>query len=51
MAAKFDPNIELNPTGLLTMVVVLVFVAFAVVYGIVATGETKPDVVAPVAAP
>jgi hypothetical protein len=51
MAAKFDPNIELNPNGLLIMVAVLVFAGFAVVYAIVATGEAKPDVVAPVAAP
>lgn len=51
MAAKFDPNIELNPNPILLMVVLLVLAGFTVVYGIIATGDAKPDAAAPVAAP
>jgi hypothetical protein len=51
MAAKFDPNIELNPNPILLMVTLLVLAGFAVVYIIVSTGEAKPDAAAAVAAP
>jgi hypothetical protein len=43
MAAKFDPNIELNPTPILWAVVLLVIAGFGTVYMIVTTGDKKPD--------
>lgn len=43
MAAKFDPNIELNPTPILWAVAFLVIAGFATVYVIITTGDTKPD--------
>jgi hypothetical protein len=43
MAAKFDPNIELNPNPILWAVVLLVIAGFGTVYMIVMTGDKKPD--------
>lgn len=43
MAAKFDPNIELNPNPILWAVVILVVAGFATVAMIILTGDQKPD--------
>lgn len=50
-AAKFDPNIELNPNPILLMVAVLLFAGFGVVYMIVMTGDPKPEAPAAAATP
>lgn len=42
MAAKFDPNIELNPTPILWAVGVLVVAGFLTVFMIIKTGDNKP---------
>ncbi|PRP90041.1 hypothetical protein ENSA5_68440 [Enhygromyxa salina] len=51
MAAKFDPNIELNPNPILLGVLVLVLAGFTTVFMIIKTGDTKPDTPAPTAQP
>jgi hypothetical protein len=51
MAAKFDPNIELNPNPILMWAVILVFAGFGTVYMIVKTGDKKPEAAAQAAAP
>jgi hypothetical protein len=49
MAAKFDPNIELDPNPILIAVLILVFAGFGTVYMIIKTGDAKPDAAAPTA--
>jgi hypothetical protein len=44
MAAKFEPNIELNPNPILWAAVILVVAAFATVFLIIKTGDNKPGV-------
>ena len=51
MAAKFDPNIELDPNPILIAVVALVLAGFATVFMIVKMGDPKADAAAPAAAP
>jgi hypothetical protein len=51
MAAKFDPNIELNPNPILMWVVIMVFAGFGTVFFIVKTGDKKPEAGAATAAP
>lgn len=46
MAAKFDPNIELNPNPILLAAVILVIAGFATVFMIIKTGDKKPDAAA-----
>jgi hypothetical protein len=50
MAAKFDPNIELDPNPILIWVAILVIAGFATVFMIVKTGDKKPDAAAAAAA-
>jgi hypothetical protein len=50
MAAKFDPNIELDPNPILIWAVILVIAGFGTVFMIVKTGDNKPAA-APAAAP
>jgi len=50
MAAKFDPNIELNPTPIIGAVFIFVLLGFATVYLIVALGDAKPQADAAAAA-
>jgi hypothetical protein len=51
MAAKFDPNIELNPTPILWAVAILVAAGFLTVFVIIKTGDAKPGSAAATAAP
>jgi hypothetical protein len=46
MAAKFDPNIELDPNPILIAVLLLVFAGFGTVYMIISTGEKKTNAAA-----
>jgi hypothetical protein len=46
MSAKFDPNIELPPNPILTMVILLVLAAFGTVAMIILTGDAKPEAAA-----
>jgi hypothetical protein len=46
MAAKFDPNLELNPNSIMTWIVIFVFAAFGTVFMIITTGDKKPDTAA-----
>ena len=50
MAAKFDPNIELNPNPIVMWVLIMVFAGFGTVFFIVKTGDKKPEAAAPAAA-
>ncbi len=43
MAAKFDPNIELNPNPLLIFITILVLAGFGVVVMIIMTGDPQTD--------
>jgi len=45
--AVHDPNLDLPPTPILVMVVVLVLAAFGTVGMIIATGDAKPAAAAP----
>lgn len=51
MAAKFDPNIELNPNPILMWVAILVLAGFGTVAMIILTGDKKPDTAVPAATP
>lgn len=51
MAAKFDPNIELDPNPILTWVAILVLAGFGVVAMIIKTGDQKPEAPAATATP
>lgn len=51
MAAKFDPNIELNPTPILWAVGIMVVVGFLAVFLIITTADNKTDAAAPTASP
>lgn len=51
MAAKFDPNIELDPNPILVWITILVLAGFGVVFMIIKTGDQKPDAAAATATP
>jgi hypothetical protein len=51
MAAKFDPNIELNPTPVLWAVAIMVVVGFLTVFMIIKTADNKSSAAAPTASP
>ena len=46
MGAKYDPNLELNPTPIIGAVFVFVLLGFATVFMIVKMGDDKPDAAA-----
>jgi hypothetical protein len=51
MAAKFDPNIELNPTPILWAVGILVVAGFLTVLMIITMSDKKPEPAAATATP
>jgi hypothetical protein len=42
MAAKFDPNIELNPNPVIMWILIFVIAAVGTVLMIIKTGDNKP---------
>jgi hypothetical protein len=51
MAAKFDPNIELDPNPILIWVTILVLAGFGVVFMIIKTGDAGKEAPAAAATP